>query len=400
MSHALRLTAAPDAIAPRDAQAGHAAMNARNPRPSTAEIVIAAGGTGGHFFPAEALAAELLARGHRVALMTDARSGSLQSPVFVGQLSFVIRGAGIAGRGAARAAHAMLQLAAGVVQARRILARLDARVIVGFGGYPSIPPVLATRLSRSRPAVILHEQNAVLGRANRFLARHVDALALSFDATHRVPSGARHVVIGNPVRPAIAALAEITYTPPSDTIRLLVLGGSLGARVFSDVVPAALAALPQPLRDRIAVTQQCRPEDLQRVRAAYAAAGINAELAAFFPDVAARLATAHLVIARAGASTVAELAVAGRPAILVPLPGAIDNHQAENARVLSEARGATVMLQPNFNAQSLCDHLRRLLDEPDQLAHAASAARRVARADATARLADLVETQLRREARA
>jgi UDP-N-acetylglucosamine--N-acetylmuramyl-(pentapeptide) pyrophosphoryl-undecaprenol N-acetylglucosamine transferase len=362
-------------------------------------IVIAAGGTGGHFFPAEALASELLGRGRRVALMTDARSGALQSPVFGGHEQFVIRGAGIAGRGVTRAAKAMGALAAGVVQARGILARLRPAAVVGFGGYPSVAPVLATRLLRPRPTVVLHEQNAVLGRANRFLARHTDALALSFAATERVPESAATVVTGNPVRKAIAVLADAPYLPPTEVVRLLILGGSLGARVFSDVVPAALAALPETLRSRLAVTQQCRQEDLARVRSAYAASGIAAELAAFFGDVAERLAAAHLVIARAGASTVAELAVAGRPAILVPLPGAIDDHQSANARALEAARGASVLAQRDFTPDALADRLAAWLMEPDLLVHAAAAARTIARADAAARLADLVEDLMLQEAR-
>ncbi len=358
--------------------------------------MIAAGGTGGHFFPAEALAAELLARGRRIALMTDMRSGGLHSAVFAGHDHYVIRGAGIAGRGVVRAAQAAVGIAAGTLQARTILARLGAAAVVGFGGYPSVAPTLSTRLMRHRPAVILHEQNAVLGRANRFLARQADALALSFADTARVPETAATVVTGNPVRPAIAALAETAYVPPGDTVNLLVLGGSLGARVFSDVVPPALATLPEHLRARLAVVQQCRPEDLDRVRATYAQAGIAAELATFFPDVADRLTRAHLVIARAGASTVAELAVAGRPSILVPLPGAIDDHQSANARALSDARGASVIAQSDFTPPVLAERLTMLLGAPDMLAHAALAARRVARPDATARLADLVEDLMRR----
>jgi UDP-N-acetylglucosamine--N-acetylmuramyl-(pentapeptide) pyrophosphoryl-undecaprenol N-acetylglucosamine transferase len=362
-------------------------------------IVIAAGGTGGHFFPAEALAAELLARGRRIALMTDARFGGLRSEVFATHDHYIIRGAGIAGRGIARAAQATVAIAAGTIQSRSILARLRAAAVVGFGGYPSVAPTLATRLMRHPPAVILHEQNAVLGRANRFLAGHADALALSFAGTTRVPETAATVLTGNPVRPAIAALAETPYTPPTDTINLLILGGSLGARVFSDVVPPALATLSEHLRARLAVMQQCRPEDLDRVRAAYAQAGIAADLATFFPDVAERLIQAHLVIARAGASTVAELAVAGRPSILVPLPGAIDDHQSANARALSDARAASVIAQPDFTPAALAERLTLLLDAPDMLAHAAHAARRVASPDATARLADLVEDLMRREAR-
>jgi UDP-N-acetylglucosamine--N-acetylmuramyl-(pentapeptide) pyrophosphoryl-undecaprenol N-acetylglucosamine transferase len=387
--------AAGTVLPPTTAAASPAVQTHRAPPRSAAEVVIAAGGTGGHFFPAEALAAELIARGHHVALMTDSRSAGQRSTVFSGQPQFVIRGAGIAGRGAVRATRAVFALASGTLQARGILTRIRASVVVGFGGYPSVAPVLATRLMRRRPAVILHEQNAVLGRANRFLARNAGTLALSFAATEHVPAGVTTAVTGNPVRPAVAALLHTAYLPPSDTVRLLVLGGSLGARIFSDVVPAALAALPEALRSRLSVVQQCRAEDLDRVRAAYAASGIAAELAAFFPDVASRLAAAHLVIARAGASTVAELAVAGRPAILVPLPGAIDNHQAANARALEEARGAAVIAQPAFNADALCQRLTMLLQEPDMLAHAAHAARRVAVADAASRLADLVEASLR-----
>jgi UDP-N-acetylglucosamine--N-acetylmuramyl-(pentapeptide) pyrophosphoryl-undecaprenol N-acetylglucosamine transferase len=364
--------------------------------PAVLPIVIAAGGTGGHFFPAEALAAELLTRCRRVALITDARSGGLQSPAFTGLEQFVVKGAGIAGRGVWRAGNAAASLAAGVLQARRILSHINAAVVVGFGGYPSVAPVLAARLMRRPPAVILHEQNAVLGRANRFLARRADRLALSFAATTRVPAVAT-VVSGNPVRPAIAALADTRYAPPTDVVRLLILGGSLGARVFSDIVPTAVASLPEHLLARISITQQCRPEDLDRVRATYDLAGIDADLSPFFPDVAERLASAHLVIARAGASTVAELAVAGRPAILVPLPGAIDDHQTANARALVEARGASMIAQRDLTQAVLRDRLTALLAEPELLNHAALAARAIARADAASRLADLVEELMPQE---
>ncbi len=368
--------------------------------PSVRPIVIAAGGTGGHLFPAEALGAELIARGHRVALMTDARSAALGSAFFADLERHVLRGAGIAGRGALRSAQAGLALTAGVVQARARLARIEASAVVGFGGYPSVPPALAARLLRRPPSVILHEQNAVLGRANRILARRATALALSFAATERVPETAQTVLTGNPVRSTIAALAERAYTPPKDRLRLLVLGGSLGARVFSDIVPPALAALPATQRTRLAVVQQCRAEDLQRVRAAYAASGIEAELAAFFPDIAARLSLAHLVIARAGASTVAELAVAGCPALLVPLPGAIDDHQSANARALADADAAWLMPQATLTPQTLAARITALFEHPAALAHAAAAARELARPGATSRLADLVEALMRQETRA
>ena len=360
--------------------------------PAVRPIVIAAGGTGGHFFPAEALAAELVTRGHRIVLMTDSRSGALSSAVFSGREQFVLSGAGIAGRGAWRGMKAVGSLALGVAQARGILARLGAGCVVGFGGYPCVAPVLAARLVRDRPSVILQEQNAVLGRANRFLAGRADVLALGFAGTQLVPEGVRTEVTGNPVRPAIGGLARTSYVAANDRIRLLVLGGSLGARVFSDVVPAALLALPEALRARLSVVQQVRAEDLERVTAAYADSGIATELSPFFPNVADRLVAAHLVIARAGASTVAELAVAGRPSILVPLPGAIDDHQSANARALAEAGGGWVISQAGFTPPVLTERLAALLGDPAGLAAAAVAARTQARADAASRLADLVES--------
>jgi UDP-N-acetylglucosamine--N-acetylmuramyl-(pentapeptide) pyrophosphoryl-undecaprenol N-acetylglucosamine transferase len=362
--------------------------------PAVRPIVVAAGGTGGHFFPAEALAAEFLSRGHRIVLMTDARSGGLSSAMFSGLETYVLSGAGLAGRGAWRGIKAVGSMAAGVVQARGILGRIDAGCVVGFGGYPSVAPVLGARLVVRRPAVILHEQNAVLGRANRFLARRADLVGLGFENTEGVPAGIRTEVTGNPVRPAIGALAHTSYVAANDRIKLLVLGGSLGARVFSDIVPAALRALPDSLRARIVVVQQTRLEDIERVRAAYAADGVAAELSPFFPNVAARLVAAHLVIARAGASTVAELTVAGRPSILVPLPGAIDDHQSANARALAQAGGAWVVPQPRFTAASLAERLAALLADPVTLVGMAVAARTQARADAAARLADLVEAQM------
>jgi UDP-N-acetylglucosamine--N-acetylmuramyl-(pentapeptide) pyrophosphoryl-undecaprenol N-acetylglucosamine transferase len=355
-------------------------------------IVIAAGGTGGHFFPAEALAATLIARGHRVVLMTDARSGALQSPVFAGRENHVLHGAGLAGRGARRAARAVIALAAGTLQARKILGGLDAAAIVGFGGYPSVPPILAARLLRRRPAIVLHEQNAVLGRANRFLARRADLLALGFAVTARVPRGVASRFVGNPVRPAIQALAGAPYAPPGDRLHLLILGGSLGARVFSDVLPGAIAALTDRVRGRLRIVQQCRAEDLARVGAAYDAAQIEAELSPFFTDVAAKYAAAHLVISRAGASACAEIAVVGRPCILVPLPGAIDDHQSANARALAEAGAATVIAQGDFTAARLAALLEKMLGDAKFLADAARAASGCAHAEAAADLADAVET--------
>ncbi len=351
-------------------------------------VVIAAGGTGGHFFPAEALAEALLARGQRVALMTDARSGGLASRAFANGEQFVLAGAGVAGRGAARGTQAFADMAFGAMQARRILARLGPAAIVGFGGYPCVAPMLGAAMLRRRPALLLHEQNAVLGRANRLLARRCDLLALSQSDTARVPAETRTTVVGNPVRAAIAALAGIAYQPPVERMELLVLGGSLGARVFSDIVPPALALLPPDVRARLHVVQQCRAEDLARVREAYADSGIDAELAAFFPDVAILLGRAHLVVARAGASTVAELAIAGRPSILVPLPHAIDDHQSANAQTLARAGAAWMVPQPRFDAPALSARLAHLIQHPAILATAASAASGQARADAANALAD------------
>lgn len=359
-------------------------------------IVIAAGGTGGHFFPAEALASTLIARGHRVVLMTDARSGALKSAVFAGREQHVLSGAGIAGRGLVKAGRAILALGAGILQARALLSGLNASVVVGFGGYPCVPPIMAARLLRRGPLVVLHEQNAVLGRANRFLTRYADLLALGFAATQRLPHNTLTQITGNPVRPAIQVLARENYQAPTDRIEILVLGGSLGARVFSDIVPAALTALPETLGTKLHVVQQCRAEDIERVRIAYDGAGIEAELAPFFDDVAAKYARAHLVISRAGASSCAEIAIAGRPSILVPLPGAIDDHQAANARALFEAGAAKVLPQPNFTAPVLTEMLTGMLADPDGLARAAMAAASCGRENAAADLADAIENLVAR----
>ena len=367
-------------------------QNERPDRPMRASrIVLAAGGTGGHFYPAEALAAELGARGHEVILMTDARSGGLTSKVFAGRKTIVLRGAGIAGRGVVRGLRAAAALATGTIEARRALDGLRPHIVVGFGGYPCVAPVLASRLVRHRPAVILHEQNAVLGRANRALARFADRLALGAVDTMRLPPRATVVLTGNPVRPEIQAAARRGYAPPlpDGPIHLLVTGGSLGARVFSDAVPAAIGLLPPALRARLQIVQQCRAEDLDRVRLAYAAQDVSAELAAFFPDMAARLVAAHFVIARAGASTVAEIAAIGRPALFVPLPGAIDNHQAGNAASID----ADLLEQAEFEhaPRVLAEALAARLGCPDMLAMKAHAIAAHGRPEAAQDLANLVE---------
>ncbi len=363
-------------------------------------VILAAGGTGGHFFPAEALAAELTARGHAIALMTD-RRGQDRAPdgAFAGVPVAVLAGGGLAGRGVASAARSALALAAGTMQAWAALRRLHPSAIVGFGGYPSVPPVLGRRLLRRAVPVVLHEQNAVLGRANRFLARAGGTiLALSYAATRTLPAGVATVVTGNPVRPAIGACAASPYAPPAPDgpIRVLVTGGSLGARIFSTVVPAALTALPPGVRARLVITQQAREADLAAVRAAYEAAGLEVTLASFFNDMAARIVAAHLVIGRAGASTLAELAVIGRPAVLVPLPGAIDDHQSANAAALGA--GAWQLREAEFVPALLTALLTEILTSPTSLPAAAAEMARHGRPDAAARLADVVEAAIRESA--
>ncbi|TLU73508.1 UDP-N-acetylglucosamine--N-acetylmuramyl-(pentapeptide) pyrophosphoryl-undecaprenol N-acetylglucosamine transferase [Lichenicoccus roseus] len=365
----------------------------------TGAIVIAAGGTGGHFFPAEALGAELLSRGHRLVLMTDRRGGQRETGVFARGPQHVLPGAGIAGRGIAARARNLAAIGTGVLEARRLLSRIDAAAVVGFGGYPSVPPLVAARsLGRRRPAVVLHEGNAVLGLANAQLARFADAVATSYPDTARLPMGAEVTVTGMPVRPDIAALAGRPYEAPGEIINLLIWGGSLGAKVFSDIMPDVLQRFEPGLRARLRITQQARAEDVERVRAAYAQAGIPAEVAPFLYDIPRRLAEAHLVIGRAGGSSVAEITVAGRPALLVPLPIAASDEQTANATALVAAGGGWLVTQPHFNSVGLSALLPTLLTDPLALPSAAAASARLGRPDAARLLADLVESRLRRKA--
>ncbi len=354
-------------------------------------IVLAAGGTGGHLFPAQSVAARLVSRGASVRLVTDARGEGWGSR-FAGAEVDVVPSGTPAGGGVLHKAKAGLRIAQGVFAARRLLKGARPDLVVGFGGYPSLPPMLAA-VSLGMPTLI-HEQNAVLGRANRLLAPRVGTIAGSFPATERLRASdaSKLVITGNPVREAIIALRGLPYAAPngSGPVRLLVLGGSQGARVMSDVVPAALARLTPALRTRLRVTQQCRQEDLARVTEAYAQAGIPAELAAFIEDVPQQLGAAHLVIARSGASTVCELLAAGRPAILVPYPHAADDHQAANARAVVAAGGAWLMEEGRFTPQNLAEGLCALTSDPQSLAEMAAAARDAGRPDAADLLADLI----------
>ena len=354
-------------------------------------VVVAAGGTGGHLAPAEAVTEALLERGARVVFITDKRGADWKSVVFDRTGRIILAGGGLARVGLLRAAKGGAGLLLGVLRARSILAAERPSAVIGFGGYPSVPPVLAARLlpGAERPALFAHEQNAILGRANRLLSRAGARLLLSFDATRDVPARTMAEVVGNPVRRAVADRARAGYVPPADEIRLLVLGGSLGARIFSEVLPEALPLLPEALRARLHLTLQCREEDTRRVAAKLQAAGVSADLAPFFTDVAERMAAAHLVIARAGASTVAEIACIGRPALLIPFPFAVDDHQAANAAALP---GAVVMAQQGLDAVTLAARIGALLADPAALSAAAAAAATAGHPEAAGRIADLVHS--------
>lgn len=352
-------------------------------------FVLAAGGTAGHLFPAEALAAELLGAGNAVHLVSDARVDSFAGRV-AGVETHHVRAAQLGG-GAAHAAHALGELALGTLQARRLLRRLAPACVIGFGGYASVPTMLAA-VSLGLPTLI-HEQNAVLGRANRLLAPRVRRIATGFPATLglRPAEHARSVHTGNPVRPAVLALARTRYKAPQrgGTIELLIFGGSQGARIMSEVVPPALASLPPRLREVLRVSHQARSEDLPAAEAIYQKNRIRAEVQSFFTDVPERLARAHLAICRAGASTVAELAAIGRPALLIPYPHATDDHQAANARAFAETGAGWVISQSELRADTLALHLEDLLGNPTALSDAAQRAGDFGRPDAAARLAQL-----------
>lgn len=351
-------------------------------------ILLSAGGTGGHLFPAEALAQELLSRGRRVAVVTDKRGHAFRS---LGPLVPVmtVRAAALKD-GVLKKILAAAKMAFGVAQAVLILLRLRPVAVVGFGGYPSFPAVFAAQMLRI--PTILHEQNAIMGRANAVLAPRALAIAASLPGTRNVPAACqtRVTVTGNPVRAPIAAVRAHPYAPPSGRINLLVTGGSQGASIFGTVVPDAVARLPQDLRDRLSVTHQCREGDIAEAFARYKVAGVEAEIAPFFVNMAALLQACHIFIGRSGASTVSEIAVAGRPALFVPMRHA-DRQQTYNAEVLSGAGGAALIPQENFTPESLAEKLRELIENPDILARMAKAAEACGRPEATARLADLVE---------
>ena len=359
---------------------------------SQKSVVVAAGGTGGHLFPAFALAEELGRRRIAVDLMTDMRAERYDAD-FPARQTYRLPAATLGGRSPAAFARTSWTLVRGLREARRLLRVIRPAAVIGFGGYPSFAPLLGASLLGI--PTILHEQNAVLGRANRMLAGRVDCIATSFERVGLVPERAAGKVrlVGNPVRDQVVVAANQPYhaAGPGEAFGLVVFGGSQGARYFSDTVPLAVARLDDEARGRLRLVQQCRPEDIDRVKGACDALGISAEISSFFADLPERLAASQLVIARAGASTVAELAVLGRPAILVPLAHALDNDQLQNATRLAELGGGWCIEEKDFPAERMAQSLAALMGDPEMLSAAAEAARGVGRPDAVGAFAELVE---------
>lgn len=349
-------------------------------------VILSAGGTGGHMFPAFALARELQTRGVSVALMTDARGEKYRDQY--PDIPFYTLRAETMRPGIVSKIRLVVDLVIGTGQAFMLLRKLKPKAVVGFGGYPSFPGVIAAQ-AQSIPTVI-HEQNAVLGKANQVLGASAKRIALSLPELAAIPHGwrSRVVVTGNPVRADIAAIAD--YKKPDDVFNILVLGGSQGATVFSSVVPEAIGLLPEELRKKISIVQQCRAADIGMAKHAYDVMNVNARLETFIRDVPEQLSKCHLLIARSGASTVTEAAVAGRPAVFVPYPHHKDHQQLRNANVLVKAGAAEVMDEKTMNAADLAKTLERLISDPERLVSMAAAAKQTLAADAAKRLADVV----------
>jgi len=354
--------------------------------------VLAAGGTGGHMVPAHAVAQELIARGHRVALVTDERGAKI--PGLFDDVQTHVLPAGRMSGGVSGWIRGLKSIREGRAMARRLYETFEPAAVVGFGGYPALPALLGA-FAEKIPTIV-HEQNAVLGRVNRLVAGKVAAIATAYPDVKRLKARHAHKVhlVGNPVREEVLALREEPYPVFSDesVLRLLVTGGSQGATILSSVVPAGLAMLPISLRRRLQVTQQCRPEDIEQVRKIYAEMEIPADLATYIEDMPTKLGWAHLVIGRAGASTIAELTAAGRPAILIPLPTAMDNHQAFNVLEMVKAGGARAIDQKKFTPTELAKQMQKLAMEPGGLQNAANRARACGRPDAVRDMCDLIES--------
>jgi len=354
-------------------------------------IWLATGGTGGHVFPAEALAEVLMARGYRVTFLVDARAAAVRDR-FPQATTHILPAASPTARGIIRKFTAGWQLLHGFLRALKLIHQEKPKAVVSFGGYASVPAAIATIMARV--PLILHEQNAVLGRAHRLVLCCAARTALSFPRTLHADMQActRMIHTGNPVRAGIRTVRDLPYPAPrtDGPFTLLITGGSQGAKIFSDIIPDALALLQPEIRDRLEVIQQCRTEDLEPVRERYRRAGINAVLAPFFTDMPQRLAIAHLVLARAGASTCTELIAVGRPALLAPLPSATDNHQTYNAHYLVDAGAAWLLPQSTLTAEHLAHRLTEIIQAPDLLAQTAAAARALGRPEAADCLADVV----------
>ncbi|PHS29094.1 MAG: undecaprenyldiphospho-muramoylpentapeptide beta-N-acetylglucosaminyltransferase [Robiginitomaculum sp.] len=353
-------------------------------------IILAAGGTGGHMFPARALAEVLRDRGWRIVLITDRRGAAL-SDGFSEAERHVIPAASLSGKNPIRLMMGVFSLLAGIVKSLWLILRTRPALVAGFGGYPSFPALAAARLS-FRP-IVLHEQNCVLGRTNRVFANRAVLIASGFDMLEKLPFAAmdRHVVTGNPLRASILASMDKAPASTGERLNLLVLGGSLGARILGEAVPAAVKLLPQSLQNRLDVVQQTREEQLDTLRTLYAEAGMNAELAPFFDDVADRLARADLVIARAGASSIAEIAAMGKPSILIPLAIAMDDHQSRNAQTLAGHGAADVIAEEKLTPERLAALMKVRLEDQTDLARRGDAARALARPEAAKDLADKIE---------
>jgi UDP-N-acetylglucosamine--N-acetylmuramyl-(pentapeptide) pyrophosphoryl-undecaprenol N-acetylglucosamine transferase len=368
-------------------------VTAPNPPGVSRHYVLAAGGTGGHLIPAFALATELQQRGHHVALITDERGAKIP-----GKPTSLTAHVLPAGRLQGKNPLSWLKAGKAIVEGRSMALRLfdsfAPSAVVGFGGYPALPALLAAT-SAEIPTVI-HEQNAVLGRVNRFLAGRVNAIATAYGQVDRLAEKHMNKVhlVGNPVRAEVMELRDRPFPPftADGLLRVLVTGGSQGARVLSEIVPDGLAMLQPALRTRLQVTQQCRAEDLEAVRARYAGHDIPAELGTYFEDMAERLADTHLFVGRSGASTIAELTAVGRPAILIPLPIATDDHQASNAREMARAGGARMIRQERFTPAELAKQIQAIAQGPQTLGNAAHAAWNCGYPNAVRDLADLVES--------
>jgi len=358
-------------------------------QPEKQTILLSAGGTGGHMTPAQALGRDLLSRGFHVELVTDQR-GNRYAPMFEGIPIHIIR-SGVMGAGIVGKIKGLASMLVGCLQAFKLIRKLRPALVVGFGGYPSFPAVYVAQ--KLHVPTILHEQNAIIGKANAFLAPNAERIAFSLPNLSGLDDSdkIRAVVTGNPVRAEIAALFNTPYPNLDETgeMRIFVMGGSLGASVFSKIVPATLARLSPDYKHRLHIVQQCREEDLEEVRKAYSESGIKADLASFFDDVPDQLAKAHLIIGRSGASTVAEIAASGRPAIFVPYPHHKDQQQKMNAEALADAGGAWVMSEEGFTEEALRTRLETFLQNPQNLFRAAENARKCGKPDAARKLGNL-----------